>query len=224
MRTGIWSLISSFEVLNALSSMELDYIMIDFEHGQHEFSHIEQIIRIIQSHGKKAVCRIVTPSARELQRVYDGGADGIQFAGARDLQALRAQMDCSKNIGFSPWVSRARRHPVAEPTEIFQIEFPSIFDSILKEDNFDEGQNFFLGRYDLARSLGIQIASREELAVCIEFAAWCRDNNHGCWTVSIDKKEAQDLFQMGFSHVSTGSDTHALEIGLNNLTQETGGK
>lgn len=219
---GVWSLIDSFHTLRILLQGDIDFVVLDFEHGYWSRSQAALAVDFCREFGKYAVFRVPQPTQEWVQLAFDSNAHVLQVAG------IRAQVDIDNliqisnypphgNLGYSPWTSQGfgKKDPnVSRPVISIQIE-----DEILLK-RFIEGtlnvpesiRSIFIGRYDLSVSMGSPGEIKSTAVYSLMESAIYRANYIGksIGTVSSDLNDALSLDSLGFSFLSVGSDIQRL--------------
>ncbi len=226
-RTGVWSLIDSFHTLRILLHGEIDFVILDFEHGHWSRSQAALAVDFCREFGKYAVFRVPQPTQEWAQLAFDSNAHVLQVAGIRsqgDIDKLISIINYPPlgNLGYSPWTPQGfggKNQNFSRPIMSIQIE-----DEIMLKQ-FIEGSlnvpeivaSIFIGRYDLSVSLGSPGEISSEAIFSLIESAVNRANHIGksIGTVSSDLSDATILDRLGLSFVSIGSDIQRLsEVNL----------
>ena len=73
---GIWSIINSNSNLDIFSKCEIDFILLDMEHGNY-LNNLEDSIRTIESNNTSPIIRVPTYDSHYIQNTLDSGIHGI---------------------------------------------------------------------------------------------------------------------------------------------------
>ncbi len=74
---GTWVKIPSLETVELLGHAGFEFVVIDMEHAPHSMSTAYELIFAAQACGMAALVRLPDQSGSEVQRLLDGGADGL---------------------------------------------------------------------------------------------------------------------------------------------------
>ena len=219
MKIGVWSLISSLEVLNLLIHSGSDFIVIDLEHGSWEKKHLSTAVKLCESAGQFSIIRVCSPEIKELQIAFDCYPNAIQISGMNEmndyLQLIKnGYLRPTGNLGFSPWTRAGLR--LAEtsiyksPKLIPQVETRKSLDEfmMLPPDDLSYFFGVFLGRYDLSVDLGCpgDIANKSVMDALKELSSFSQSHNLEFMTVSNSYTDSKHLEKIGVKWISLGSD------------------
>lgn len=209
--------LSSVEIL---ADSDLDFVVLDFEHGHHSLEELSVAVALLKTSEKLVVARMAGPGLVEFQRCHDSGVDFIQVAGVRNLLDCHNAAALNNQVGWSPWVRKSRLLSSSSPTLIYQIEFAQAFREFADPRNELPEGDFFLGRYDLSRSMNIELESAEDYRNLETFLHRCKSVRSNPWVVSTGQDDAKKLLEMGFEFISQGSDVSFVSQGLAKLVSE----
>jgi 2-keto-3-deoxy-L-rhamnonate aldolase RhmA len=74
---GTWAKIPALETVELIGHVGFDFVVIDMEHAPHSFQTAYQAIAFAQSTGMAAIARAPDRSGSVVQRLLDGGIDGL---------------------------------------------------------------------------------------------------------------------------------------------------
>jgi len=96
---GTWVKIPSLETVELLGHAGFDFVVIDMEHAPHGMDLAYRLIFAAQAAGMAALVRLPDRSGAEIQRLLDGGADGLLVPKVASLDVARR---LTRQMVFSP--------------------------------------------------------------------------------------------------------------------------
>jgi len=166
---GTYSVLPSAAVANVIAAANLDYIVIDMEHGPFSLETAENMVRAIESEGKTPLVRVPTNADWFILRGLEIGAHGIVIPQIGSPENAKSAISAMKyapegHRGLSPF-SRSGGYTalnsdnlsVRENKETLSIllvegvEGIENLDAILEVPGIDV---IYLGIYDLSQSIG----------------------------------------------------------------------
>lgn len=220
MKLGSWSLTGSLRAIEIFADSSLDYVVLDFEHGQNRIDQLSTATSLLRKSGKIVVARFVSPGLREMQASFDSCVDYVQVAGVRKLSDCSFHLELQSEVGWSPWVQRASGNHPPGTKLIFQIEFKDAFNEFMATKTALPEGGYFLGRYDLARSMGYELGGRQDAENVQAFYSRCVDLGVTPWIVSTGESDLEALIRLGYEHISLGSDSNMLTQGIRSMVKE----
>jgi len=220
MLNGIWILASSPLMIRYLCTLgKLDILLFDQEHSKFSYSQLAACIDIARAHNKKTCIRISSHTKEEILHSIELNPDILM------VPAVSTQEDIDKILtsfylpnrgsrGFSPYTysSVFENNSMFSPTKLcLQIEDKMAIEdlSIFKHNSGID--SIFIGRYDLSRSLEVEIDDPLFLQKLCLIADELRNSRIKVGTVCISNKEHQ-MLSIHFDFLSKGSDiTRMLE-------------
>ena len=160
---GIWQLIPSPMLTSVLLSRNLDFVIIDFEHGSANVETLLLSVFAAKAVNKKVYARVHDPSSSLISQILDTNVDGILFA---HIECLEDVLGSSESIALPPRGKRsytpfsyafAYNHPtkVAPKPElgilIESLRGIQALPEMLKSADIDF---VYFGAYDLSAELG----------------------------------------------------------------------
>lgn len=218
---GTWVKLGTLETLEMLATAGLDFVVIDMEHAPHTLASAYRLIVAAQGMGLSALVRLPDASGALVQRVLDGGADGVLVPRVRSVAEARLVAD---SLRFSPrgsrgfgitsraggWGLRSTPDYVDEgEAEVFravQLEDAGALKAapdILSVDGINAA---FVGSGDLALSTGKPASHPDNAALIDTFVAACRERRMPCGTAVSDAEAARRAETQGFNFVMVSSD------------------
>ncbi|HPP07366.1 MAG TPA: aldolase/citrate lyase family protein [Syntrophorhabdaceae bacterium] len=171
---GPWCVIPSPTVIDIIASTGVDFVIIDMEHGCHNFETVENMIRAAETRGCGSLIRVSVNEESSILKALDLGASGVivpHIESKRDaeLAILYTKYSPIGLRGFSPF-TRAGNYSLygvkdhAEKQNdktilILLLEGKNSvesLDEILSIDHIDKKvDGIYIGAYDLSQSLGM---------------------------------------------------------------------
>lgn len=227
--------------IEALEGTGLDFVILDGEHSAMDTETVTDLVRACESAGLTSLVRVAEVSHREIQRILDGGAEGLVVPGLKTVAEVRALVDFAKfrpvgNRSFCPArVSRWGARDWADgPLEAYmahcnrnvlvlpQCETAELLDSIEEVAAMDGVDGVFIGPYDLSISMGIPGQFDHP-----EFQAAVRritDSVHGAGKILMyftgDPAMAGQLADLHINGIALGMDTAVLHQGYRQLVRD----
>lgn len=96
---GTWVKIPSLETVELLGHAGFDFVVIDLEHAPHGLDMAYRLIFAAQACGMAALVRLPDQGGSEVQRLLDGGADGLLVPRVDSLETARR---ITRQMVFSP--------------------------------------------------------------------------------------------------------------------------
>jgi 2-keto-3-deoxy-L-rhamnonate aldolase RhmA len=221
---GIWITINSTDIVEALSMLDFDWMLIDMEHAPLTISDVHKIIQIIDEDKVTPIVRVPWNDFVQIKQVLDVGAMGIMVPWINNRkqaeEAVKAIRYPPRGIrGYGP--RRASKYGLKlreylENVEkdlmlIAQIETREAYENINEIIMVEGVDALFIGPYDLATSLGhignpqheeVQEVINSILKVCIE-----KGKPIGIYSSIENAEKHRD---MGFNIIALGSEINAL--------------
>jgi 2-dehydro-3-deoxyglucarate aldolase/4-hydroxy-2-oxoheptanedioate aldolase len=87
---GTWVKIPSLETVELLGHAGFDFVVIDMEHAPHGMDMAYRLIFAAQACGMAALVRLSDQTSAQVQRLLDGGADGLLVPRADSIETAKA--------------------------------------------------------------------------------------------------------------------------------------
>lgn len=164
-RRGVWIDLQDAASMELICAEGPDWVGIDGQHGQPEFSDLLGLVDAANVFGVPAIVRVPGHDVGSAGRVIDAGAQGIIFPTVEDGAAASALVSACRfpprgGRSYGP-VRRSPRYakptpgvPADDPMAILMVETKAGYenlDAILAADP----DAIFVGPYDLSLSLGV---------------------------------------------------------------------
>jgi 2-dehydro-3-deoxyglucarate aldolase/4-hydroxy-2-oxoheptanedioate aldolase len=96
---GTWVKIPSLETVELLGHAGFEFVVIDMEHAPHSMSTAYELIFAAQACGMAALVRLPDQGGTEVQRLLDGGADGLLVP---RIDSIETAKRITRQMVFSP--------------------------------------------------------------------------------------------------------------------------
>jgi len=217
------------------SALQLDFIIVDMEHGAIDMADLPNILRAF-SGTCAPIVRIPYAHPSFVARVLDRGAAGIMVPRVDTVEQAR---DCARAAHYPPQGERGKAIPMIrgsqyglEPDyrdrsndEVFvsvQVESSQSIDAlphIVAEPLVDL---VFIGPSDLSANMGLEAPADQDKfwKVMDSISQTCKKAEMPVGTIPFAGVSASGLFEKGFSMVAAGSDVTMLRQGLADLKNQ----
>lgn len=165
---GTFVTLNSLEVVQILSNVGYDYLVIDYEHGAMGLETLGQQVLVAKGSNTTPIVRVPYNNVENIKKVLDAGAYGIMVPMIKTADDVK---NFIKYSNFPPvgirgcgatrannFYTKANEYFEFEKTEILRIiqietkEAVENIDEILSVDGIDVA---FIGPYDLSYALGV---------------------------------------------------------------------
>ena len=215
---GIWQLIPSSVVTSVLLSRDLDFVIIDFEHGGFNVSTLIQSVFAAKALNKKVYARVSSHLSQLIPQILDANVDGLLYA---HINSAQDAMDASSTLRFPPlgersytpfsfaflYNSPSRIDPSPKLGLLIEsLEAVNSFDSIVESTKVDF---VYFGAYDLSAELGRpgDIFCDDVLSLFKRLAIKCSEINIPLWALAVDRDNINLLRSLGADTIVYGVDT-----------------
>ena len=229
---GAWMCSPNPVFAEIASSLQLDYIIVDMEHGAIDMADLPNVLR-----GFSGTCapinRIPYAHPSFVARVLDRGAAGVMVPRVDTAQQAR---DCARAAHYPPQGERGKAIPMIRGSqygaesnyrdrsndEVFvsvQVESSQSIEAladIVAEPLVDL---VFIGPSDLSANMGLEAPADQEQfwKVMDSIATTCKKAEMPVGTIPFAGVTTAELFKKGFAMVAAGSDVTMLREGLTQL-------
>ncbi|MBU2510531.1 hypothetical protein KJ966_04305 [bacterium] len=167
---GTWSSLSSPSVINVLGATDLDFVVIDLEHGASSYETTENMVRAAEASGISPIVRVGTDDSQMILRALETGPHSVMVPHVDSKEKAERISRCCKyfpegNRGLSPY-TRIHNYTHVDIHESLQTENQETMVGILVEGQ--EGLNnleeivkvkgidlIYLGLFDICQSVGL---------------------------------------------------------------------
>jgi len=231
---GTWSSLSSSNVINALGSSNLDFVVIDMEHGSMTFETAENMVRTAEASKISPVIRVWDDQNQTILRALETGARSVMVPHISTKEDAARIVSCCKyfpegNRGLSPY-TRIHNFTHHEIAESLKSENDVTAVGILVEGetglaNLSEivkvkGLDFiYLGLFDICQSVGLpgQISHPKVLEEISRCSKLIRSNGIAAGCMSTDISSIELLIKKDYQFIAYLNDAAALKIHYDEL-------
>lgn len=178
---GIWSTISDHNILDIFSSSNLDFLILDMEHGNFSKAELQNSISICKLNNCSPLVRVPLFDMGNLQSALDSGCEGIVFPKITSvLDAKKAVSLCNfppkGERGFNPFTKfkkynlQVKKNIFYNPTPLIIciLETKSAIDQIEEILKVKEIDIIYFGAYDLSKEYNCKLNSIKLNKILIE--------------------------------------------------------
>lgn len=161
---GIWSIIPSPTTVEIIMSTNLDFIILDMEHGSYDHHYLENSIRAVEVKNKSSIVRIPTINPQLIQSALDLGACGVIIPKIENEHEAQSVVNYSNYFpigsrGFNPFTRSHKFYSHGKPInkDCLSCILIETQDSFKNLDKICEVKNLdiiYVGTYDLSLNLG----------------------------------------------------------------------
>lgn len=233
---GTWVKIPSLEIVELLGHVGFDFAIVDMEHAPHSFPSAYQAIATAQASGMAALVRAPDRSGSAIQRLFDGGADGILVprvetpAQAAEATAAMAFPPMGhRGMGYTSRAARwgldtaaeyldwGRNH-ILRGVQLEDIGALESIDAILEAPALNA---IFIGFGDLALSSGLPGTHQTLRDLERKVLDAARAKNIPCGTAVQKPEDAVRCRDAGYSYVMISADTTIFAQAARSLIDNT---
>lgn len=218
---GTWVKIPSLETVELLGHAGFDFVVIDMEHAPHGLETAYRLIFAAQAMDMRALVRLPDRQGSDIQRLLDGGADGLLVPQVADLataERLTRQMVFAprgeRGLGATSRAGRWGLLPVADylrhgdETCLRMVQLEA-WDTLQRADEFlalEHVGGVFVGLGDLFLSSGRRPDDVETRAMAADVAQAARAAGKFSGVAVGSADEAREFQALGYSMVMVGND------------------
>ena len=229
---GAWMCSPNPVFAEIASSLQLDYIIVDMEHGAIDMADLPNILRGF-SGSCAPIVRIPYAHPSFVARVLDRGAAGVMVPRVDTVQQAR---DCARAAHYPPQGERGKAIPMIRGSqygvesnyrdrsndEVFvsvQVESSRSIEALAEIVAEPLVYLVFIGPSDLSANIGLEASADQEQfwKVMDSIATTCKRAGMPVGTIPFVGVTTAELFKKGFSMVAAGSDVTMFRQGLADL-------
>ena len=224
---GLWCLASN-PILTRLiaSDSSIDFLIFDQEHSENTFTELVSFQGIVSSFKKKIIIRTANNLQENILKAYEIFPDIVMVPGIKNISESKKTINFfnlppNGSRGFSPYTYSGitdEKGFKKKPKLFIQIENKELLNSIDDLILLNKLDGVFVGRYDLSKSLGIDIKSREMIELLKDISVKCKTKSITIGSLILTQEEKKELIDF-FDFWTIGSDVSLIKEGLrkNNL-------
>lgn len=166
---GTWCEIPSPYSINIIAKAQMDFVIIDMEHGVHSYDIIQNMVFAAESEGCSVVIRVPNINESYILRALDTGAEGIIIPQVECIEDVEKIIEYAMyapigNRGFNPYIKAGGYGNVC--SDYFEVQNNKVCLAIILEtkrafENLEEILKnpyisiIYIGQYDLSIALGV---------------------------------------------------------------------
>ena len=214
---GTWVISPSVHSLDAICSSEIDFVILDQEHGSITNNDLLALINTSKSRGVNALVRPSHISKESIQHALDQGADGVQVPNIESKEDAIRVVQYSKypNLGtrgYSPFVASSNyinngsewnnkiNKRLITGINVEGKEAIKNIESILEINELDI---IFVGLFDLSKAMGIpgQVHDSRVVEKLKSVTKLCRKKNISIGTIATSFEHMNFLLNLGVNFI-----------------------
>lgn len=223
---GIWSIINSNSNLDIFSKCEIDFVLLDMEHGNY-FDNIESCIRTLENNKVSPIIRVPNYNSHYIQNTLDFGIHGIIAPQLKSIDQINEYLEITLfppigSRGFNPFV-RSSSYSIEKNTNLNINEF--ILRSIILEDvkllnqleeicKIKHLDLIYIGAYDLSKSLKIDPTGSEMKKIIKDVTKTIRKYNKNVGAIVFNEEEFKQLTNYGVNFIVYSVDSKIISSDL----------
>jgi len=223
---------------------EMDYALIDTEHGLFDVESAASMIRAIKLHGGTPLVRVKDPNRSSILKMLDVGAEGIVIPCVKNMEEIGQIVSYGKyapigergyatarasDYGYAEHCRHGVDHYMAHCNRncllIPQCETRGALEHIEEITHTEGIDGIFIGPFDLSIAMGIplQFDSKEFKDALQRILKACRDAGKICIAFCADTAVAKARLSEGFEHLCVANGYNYYHDALNNAYREVMG-
>jgi 2-dehydro-3-deoxyglucarate aldolase len=224
---GVWSQLGSPNVVEAISCLQVDWILLDCEHGAPAYDTLVPLLQAMQTSETSSIVRIPSCDPVAIARVCDMGVEGILLPRVETTEQVAEAVAATRyppggTRGIGPW--RASRFgtdpslfqdpfPVAVIAQVETLGALDNLDSILAIVGLD---GVLVGPADLSAALGhfLDMQHEEVKQADARIAAAAKKAGKVAGYYCNTGAQARERIDQGFNMVNVTSDVGSLMHGV----------
>jgi len=220
---GIWNSIPSATLVDVIGNTDVDFIIIDAEHGPVGMETAENLVRAADATKTPTIVRVTTNQEHLILRALDIGAHGVQIPHVTSRVEAQQAVESAKyhpegHRGFSPF-TRAGNYGMQEDgytkranqqtVVVVNIEGSKGVDSLEEIASLPNIDVIFIGPYDLSQSLGKpgHVKDAQVINVIRRSVDIAEKNGIVCGSFACDQSYLELLIDCGVKYLTYMVDT-----------------
>ncbi len=225
---GTWNTVPSVALADIIASSGLDFVFIDFEHGPISIEKAQEMIIAYESRLVSPLVRVSGLDEMQILRTLDIGAHGIQVPNISKENDIKKIVNYAKfppigSRGLSPFtrsnnynqINSIEYTKIANENTLIGINIESIeaANNINKLLDINEIDLYFIGLFDLSKSLGIPglIDDNKVTEILKNIIKTVKNKNKYVGTIATNEKQIDRLIDLGVSFIVYSVDTFVIK-------------
>jgi len=233
---GTWNIINSPVVADVISSCNLDFLIVDGEHGSFSYETAQNIVFACESNNVSPIMRIGEISENNILKALDIGVHGIQIPCISSCDELDEVINFSKyppegKRGFSPFTksglydqsNASKMTSLANKNTLLiagieNMEGIEILPKLIEYKDLDV---VFVGLYDLSKSMGIpgQIDNNKILSILDDIILETHNAGKKIGTIATSPDFLKVLKNKNIDYITYSVDTGMLKNSYKELVR-----
>lgn len=234
---GTWSSLSSANVINVLGTTDLDFVIIDMEHGSMSFETVENMVRAAEASGISPIIRVWDDHEQTLLRALETGARSVMVPHISTVAKAEKVAKCCKyfpegNRGLSPYtrIHEFTHENIAESLQQENIETMvgilvegkeglANLSEIVKVKGIDL---IYLGLFDICQSVGLpgQVNHPKVLEEVARCKVLIQSKGIAAGSMSTSLDYIKMLQNLGYNFIAYLNDAAALKNHFNDILSQ----
>ena len=234
---GTWSSLSSPNVVNVLGSTDLDFVVIDLEHGSMSYETVENMVRAAEASGIYPIVRVGDDHEQTILRALETGPRSVMVPHINSVEKAEKIAKCCKyfpagNRGLSPY-TRIHDFTHINIQDSLQTENQETMVGILVEgqaglDNLKdivkvEGIDLiYLGLFDICQSVGLpgQLNHSKVLGEIKRCCELIQSNGIAAGSMSTSVEYINMLKDVGYTFIAYLNDAAAMKFHFDDIVKQ----
>jgi 4-hydroxy-2-oxoheptanedioate aldolase len=234
---GTWSSLSSPNVISVLGTTNLDFVVIDMEHGSMSFETVENMVRAAEATGISPIVRVWDDDEQTLLRALETGVQSVMIPHISTVEDAERVAKCCKyypdgNRGLSPY-TRSHNFTHENIDKSLQKENRETLVGILVEgklglSNLEDIVKvkgidlIYLGLFDICQSVGIpgeinHPVVLDEIKRCFDVI---NSNGIAAGAMSTNIEYIDMLREVGYTFIAYLNDAAAIKFHFDSIFHE----
>ena len=234
---GTWNIIPSPLVVDVICSTNIDFLIIDSEHGAVSFETAQTAAMVCESRGVSPIFRVGGVIEDQILRALDIGMHGIQVPNIRSVNEMKRLIELAKyppmgRRGFSPYTragefnkeNSSRLTTEANTNTLLIVNVEDDFglknlNEIVEVEAIDV---IFIGIFDLSKVLGVpgEVESSVVLNALKKATKVIHKSNKKVGSIASSPSMLGLLKNMGVDYITYSVDTGILRDGYSMVIDE----
>ena len=234
---GTWSSLSSPNVVNVLGSTDLDFVVIDLEHGSMSHETVENMVRAAEASDISPIVRVGDDHEQTILRALETGPRSVMVPHINSVEKAEKIAKCCKyfpagNRGLSPY-TRMHDFTHIDIQDSLQTENQETMVGILVEgqaglDNLEdivkvEGIDLiYLGLFDICQSVGLpgQLNHPKVLGEIKRCCELIESNGIAAGSMSTSVEFINMLKDVGYTFIAYLNDAAAMKFHFDDIFKQ----
>ena len=234
---GTWSSLSSPNVINVLGTTDMDFVIIDMEHGSMSFETVENMVRAAEASGISPIIRTYNDNGQILLRSLETGTQSIMVPHVKSAEDAEQIATACKyypegNRGLSPYTRVHDFTHEAIDKSLQQVNIDTLvgilvegkeglknLESIVQVNGIDL---IYLGLFDICQSVGLpgQLTHPDVLTQIERCQSIISSNNVSPGSMATDLEYVKMLKEMKYQFIAYLNDAAALRIHFKDMVKK----